>query len=258
MAYLMESTSEGTRLKAKTDLRAVEEELTLTGLRQGQTALDAGCASGAVTSAMAARVGATGRVYGLDLSHDRLLQARGSCGQARFLQGDLGHLPLASASVDYALCRLVLEYVPKPQPLVAELLRVTRAGGRVVLADVDGYGAFHHPLTEERREAVETVGKLLARAGFDAFVGRKLYGFLRAAGAERIEVHVRPYHLKVGTADETTLANWSYKLRTLEKVGHQLLGRAAYDRAASTVIDMLRDPEVLSYSTLFVVEGTRP
>jgi len=258
MPYLMESSSEGTRLRAKTDLRAVEEELRLTGLREGATALDAGCASGAVTSAMAALVGRTGRVYGLDLSHDRLLQARESCGEARFLRGDLGHLPLSSGSVDYALCRLVLEYVPKPQPLVAELLRVTRPGGRVVLADVDGYGAFHHPLTEERRAAVETVGKLLERAGFDAFVGRKLYGFLRAAGADRIAVHVRPYHLKVGSADETTLANWSYKLKTLAKLGHHTLGVEAYDRAASALIDMLRDPEVLSYSTLFVVEGMRP
>ncbi|GAC1604536.1 MAG: hypothetical protein NVS4B10_17570 [Myxococcales bacterium] len=258
MPYLMESSSEGTRLRAKTDLRAVDEELGLTGLREGAIALDAGCASGAVTSAMAARVGSAGRVYGLDLSQDRLREARQACGAARFLRGDLQHVPLASGSVDYALCRLVLEYIPKPEPLVAELLRVTRPGGRVVLADVDGYGAFHHPLSEERRAAVETVGKLLAQAGFDAFVGRKLYGFMRAAGAERIQVHLRPYHLKVGMADEAAVANWSYKLRTLEPLGHRALGREAWDRAASTLLGMLRDPDVLSYSTLFLVEGRRP
>jgi SAM-dependent methyltransferase len=258
MAYLMESPSEGTRLRAKTDLRAVEEELELTGLCAGAVALDAGCASGAVTSALSALVGPGGRVYGIDLSQDRLGQAKATCPGATFLRGDLGHLPLATASVDYALCRLVLEYIPEPQPLVSELVRVARPGGRVVLVDVDGYGAFHHPLTDERREAVQTIGTLLERTGFDAFVGRKLHGFLRAAGVERIAVHLRPYHLKVGSADSTTLSNWTYKLQTLAKLGHWALGREAYERAAGTVLEMLRDPEVLSYSTLFLVAGTRP
>lgn len=257
MAYLMESPSEGTRLKAKTDQRAVEEELRLSGLRPGAVALDAGCASGAVTSVMSSIVGSEGRVVGLDLSSARLREARAGGGRGAFVGGDLGKLPLASGTFDYVLCRLVLEYIPEPQPLVEELWRVTRPGGRVVLADVDGYGAFHHPLTEERRAALETISTLLERTGFDAFVGRKLYGFLRKTGAERIHVHLRPYHLKVGAADEATLANWTYKLQTLAKLGHRALGKDAYEAAAGAVLGMLRDPEVLSYSTLFIVEGVR-
>ena len=258
MTYLMESASEGTRLRAKTDAARVLDELISTGLAEGAVALDAGCASGAVTEVMAARVGPRGRVYGVDLSQERLAQARaqGTAG-ARFLRGDLARLPLADSCVDYALCRLVLEYVAEPKPLVAELLRVTRPGGRVVLVDVDGYGAFHYPLTEERRAAVETIAALLERAGFDAYSGRKLFHYLQSAGAREVEVQVRPYHLKAGAPDETFAANWTYKLRTLAKLGHWALGRDEYDRCAGVVLDMLHDPAVLSYSTLFLATGRR-
>ena len=258
MTYLMESSSEGTRLRQKTDSARVLEELIATGLETGAVALDAGCASGAVTDVMAARVGPRGLVYGIDLSQARLAQARAQgAANTRFLRSDLARLPLADACVDYALCRLVLEYVPEPMPLVAELLRVTRPGGRVVLVDVDGYGAFHYPLTEERRAAIETIAGLLSKAGFDAYSGRKLFHYLQKAGATDLEVQLRPYHLTAGLPDQALVANWTYKLETLARFGHRALGRDEYDRCAAALLELLQDPSVLSYSTLFLVSGRR-
>lgn len=260
MPYLMESSAEGTRLKAKTDRTLVTEELALAGLRRGMRALDAGCASGAVSLAMAETVGPEGSVLGLDLSLPRLREGRAEQshgGALSFVQGAIERLPLRAQGFDFVVCRLVLEYVKEPLPLVRELVRVTRPGGRLVLIDVDGYGAFHHPLEGARKAAVEVVQQLLLRAGFDSFVGRKLYSFLRSVGFQEIDVHVRPYHLVAGAAPEAVLANWRYKLDTLAPAARKALG-PQWDAHAAALLEHLRDPETLTYSALFIASGVRP
>lgn len=259
MAYLMESASEGTRLKAKTDRQSVDEELSLAGLRTGMRALDAGCASGAVSVAMADQVGPSGRVVGLELSRERVREAKRdgeSRSHLKFTQGSIDRLPFANGSFDFSLCRLVLEYIKNPQPFVDELVRVTKPGGRVALIDVDGYGAFHHPLEGPRKAAIDVVQKLLAGAGFDAYIGRKLFSLLRRAGLSDIDVHVRPYHLIAGAATEAQLSNWRYKLDTLGPSARKAIG-PAWDEHAAAMIDHLKDPDTLTYSSLFVVSGVR-
>ena len=54
----------------------------------------------------------------------------------RFLPGDLSALPLEDASVDAALCALALVYVADVSQAIAELARVVRPGGRIVVTDV--------------------------------------------------------------------------------------------------------------------------
>jgi SAM-dependent methyltransferase len=256
--YIMESEREGARLTAKTDLAAVREELELTGLGPGARALDAGCASGAVTREMAARVGAAGRAVGVDFSIERLrLAAERPAANLRYLRATLGALPFPDGSFDYALCRLVLEYVREPAPLVAELVRVVAPGGRLVLADVDGYGLTHYPLTGERQRAIDALSGLLARTGFDPYVGRKLPSLLRQAGVPEVRVHVRPYHVVAGAVPTSTRCNWQYKLETLAPLGRQQLGDA-YARHAACFLELLDDPTVFSYSTLILAEGLIP
>ena len=264
MTYLMESSTEGARLKAKTDRAVVAEELRLCGLRTGDRALEAGCASGAVAEVVADLVGAQGRVLGVDRSEARLLEATASArlraaaapANLDYLRGDIAQLPLRTGGLDFVLCRLVLEYTRDPLPLVRELVRVTRPGGRVVLADVDGYGSFHHGLTAERQAAIDAVQGLLKKSGFDPFAGRKLFGMMRQAGVEKVEVHLRPYHLVAGAASEGVLSNWLYKLETLAPLGRKVLG-AAWEGHAAAMMDHLRDPETLTYSVLFLAVGTR-
>ena len=53
-----------------------------------------------------------------------------------FEEGDLAALPLSDASVDAALCALVLVHLSDLRPAVAELARVVRPGGRIVISDV--------------------------------------------------------------------------------------------------------------------------
>ena len=95
--------------------------------------LDAACGTGRHSVWLAAQ---GHEVVGVDASADMLARARAKLPQARFEQGDLTALPLADASVDLALCALALVHLPELAPAFAELARVVRPGGRVVISDV--------------------------------------------------------------------------------------------------------------------------
>jgi ubiquinone/menaquinone biosynthesis C-methylase UbiE len=205
---------------------------------------------------MADFVGERGHVCGVDFSEARVrLASTDPRAHTHYVQSSLAQLPFSSGQFDYVLCRLVLEYVIDPMSVVRECVRVTNRGGRVVLADIDGYGASHYPVDDKAGEALAAIHAVLAQTGFDAYVGRKLFSFLRQAGCLTIRVHARPYHLIAGAADQVELDNWRYKLRTLAPIGYRILGRERYDRYVAEVLELLCDRDVFSYSTLIIAEG---
>ena len=104
----------------------------LAGLSPGRV-LDAGCGTGRHSVWLAAQ---GHEVTGVDASADMLAKARAKLPEARFEQGDLTALPLPDGSVDAALCALALVHLPNLAPAFAELTRVVRPGGRIVISDV--------------------------------------------------------------------------------------------------------------------------
>jgi ubiquinone/menaquinone biosynthesis C-methylase UbiE len=64
------------------------------------------------------------------------MSARAKLPQAEFREGDLEALPLASGSVDAAICTLAMVHLPEIGRAVAELARVVRTGVRVIISDV--------------------------------------------------------------------------------------------------------------------------
>jgi len=94
----------------------------------GRDILEAGCGTGLLL-AEAARVGRS--AIGLDLSRGMLAQARER--GLRVVQGSLTQIPLPDASVDVVYSMKVLAHVPPIRQAVAELARVTRPGGHLLL-----------------------------------------------------------------------------------------------------------------------------
>lgn len=97
------------------------------------TVLDAACGTGRWSQYLAAR-GHT--VVGVDRSPAMLDLARPKIPGARFEEGRLDALPLGDACVDNAVCALAMVHVADLGPGLAELARVVRPGGRVVVSDV--------------------------------------------------------------------------------------------------------------------------
>jgi SAM-dependent methyltransferase len=96
----------------------------------GLTLLDAGCGSGQLL-ALAATAGAT--VSGLDASAALLGVARGQLPDADLRTGDIGELPYDDAGFDVVTAFNAIQYAADPKAAVAELARVTRPGGRVLI-----------------------------------------------------------------------------------------------------------------------------
>jgi ubiquinone/menaquinone biosynthesis C-methylase UbiE len=96
-------------------------------------ALDAACGTGRHARHLVER---GHEVTGIDASPEMLARAREAVPGAIFEHGDLGHLPLPSASVDLAVCGLALEHVEELTPPLTELGRVVRGGGRVIVSDI--------------------------------------------------------------------------------------------------------------------------
>jgi len=96
-------------------------------------ALDAACGTGR----HARRLAELGnQVVGVDGSPEMLEKARASLPHAVFHEGDLTSLPLEPASFDLVVCSLALEHVADLDIGIAELSRVLRPGGRMVLSDL--------------------------------------------------------------------------------------------------------------------------
>jgi SAM-dependent methyltransferase len=96
--------------------------------------LDVGCGSGAVAHAIQAR-SAPRLVLAADRSFEFLTAARSRSTGAtgRFVAADARELPAAHASFDNAVSGLVLNFVPEPGRMIAEMTRAVRRHGWLAL-----------------------------------------------------------------------------------------------------------------------------
>jgi ubiquinone/menaquinone biosynthesis C-methylase UbiE len=117
-------------------------------LKPGDHALDVACGTGALTLAVAARVGREGSVVGLDANPDMLAVARRKPGRIEWLEGRAEALPLPDRRFDAVVSQFgFMFFADRPQAL-REMMRVLRPDGRLAVAVCDavgnspGYAAF--------------------------------------------------------------------------------------------------------------------
>jgi ubiquinone/menaquinone biosynthesis C-methylase UbiE len=109
-------------------------------LRPGERVLDVGVGPGLLAYDMAATVGKSGFVAGIDLSESMLAMTRQRCAEqpwSEFRLGDATKLPFEDASFDALTSTQVYEYVPDMRLALAEAHRVLRPGGRIWIIDTD-------------------------------------------------------------------------------------------------------------------------
>jgi ubiquinone/menaquinone biosynthesis C-methylase UbiE len=98
-----------------------------------EVALDAGCGTGSLAFALAPFVA---EVVGVDTNAEYLEAGRAAApGNVRLVEGDATRLPFGYAEFDLGCSHRVLHHVRRPELVVSELARVTRPGGRVLIAD---------------------------------------------------------------------------------------------------------------------------
>ena len=157
----------------------------LASLAEGETVLDLGSGAGFDCFLAARRVGANGRVIGVDMTPSMLDRAReiardAGYGNVEFRLGEIEHLPVADASVDAIISNCVINLSPNKGQVFQEAFRVLKPGGRLMVSDI--------VLERELPEAVRTSVTALVACVAGAVQKGEYLEAMRDAGFERIEV----------------------------------------------------------------------
>lgn len=166
-------------------------------LRRGIEVLEVGCGAGDDVRAMARRVGGDGRVIGIDASEQIVAEAarrsRGRELPVEFRVGDALALDLPDACVDRCKAERLLMHVDgEPATAVAEMARVLRPGGRLVVFDFDWDALV---IDGAEHELTRRIVRSYCDAVRNGRVGRALPRLLRDAGL--VDVTVAPHAVEM-------------------------------------------------------------
>jgi ubiquinone/menaquinone biosynthesis C-methylase UbiE len=159
-------------------------------------------------------------------------QGRVPRGALRFVQGDAHALPLPDASADVVTCQTVLMHLARPAEAVAEMFRVVRPGGLVMVAEPENSLNFIRLDTAAMAMSLDELTAIyrfrtaihLGRAarGSDWDIGHRLVGMLEQAGGVEVQVYTSdrvnacapPYASAIQRASIAAEAAWGALMDT--------------------------------------------
>lgn len=172
----------------------------IASLRPGEVVLDLGAGGGFDCFVAGPKVGALGRVIGVDMTPDMLSKARRNVATYRaqtaldnveFRLGEIESLPVADASVDVVISNCVLNLSPDKPRVWREIARVLKPGGRVAVSDL----ALLRPLPDSVKTDVEALIGCVA----GAVLVEETRAMARAAGLCDLSLTPKPHYIDAMT-----------------------------------------------------------
>lgn len=141
---------EGLPVEVTESFSGVGDPLSLENIAPGQTVLDLGCGAGLDSILAARRVASTGKVIGIDMTHEMLDKAKRNAvatdvNNIEFQLAEADELPVEDESVDVVITNGVINLCLDKPKVLAELHRILRPGGRLQMADI----LLHNDVTPE-------------------------------------------------------------------------------------------------------------
>lgn len=164
-------------------------------LQRGERVLDLGSGLGQFTRLIARTVGSKGQVVGIERDRHQILQAQRLAEMSEesqsveFRKGDALDLPLRGLEwgrFDVAHARFLLEHVPRPALVIAQMVRAVRPGGRVFVSDDDHDNFRPWPEPPGFHALWHAYVRSYDRLGNDPYVGRRLVSLLHDGGLTSI------------------------------------------------------------------------
>ena len=227
----------------------------------GKSVADVGCGTGLVSASFAKRVGATGKVVGIDSAPDTLAIAR-KMNDATNIKGIEWHIGdayatgLADNTYDVVYCRLLLLHLKEPVRAVAEMSRIAKPGGLVICEDLATINTQTYPIHSPIKTIQERIKNMAAKQGTDWDIGLALPSLFKSLGLTDIKISThQPGHL---TGEGKRLAEYTF----LEAVPKMIAaGVLTEDAARQTGQEMReftdRDDTVVFLPTMIQVIGKK-
>ncbi len=168
--------------------------------RPGERVVDVACGTGIVARIVAARVGPTGAVVGVDLNPGMLSVARSavstdsqSSAPLQWQEANADKLPFPDESFDIVYCQLGLQFFADRAGALREMRRVLGAEGRLALMvwrgihESPGFAA----LAESLERHISQAAAAIMRAPFGLSNADQLADLVRAAGFQDVAIQQR-------------------------------------------------------------------
>ena len=156
-------------------------------LRHDAHVLDVGCGPGDAAREVAEAIGSRGRVVGIDIDPAMVQEARrrGSANGApvEFLHGDIYRIPFTEDTFDAVRAERTFLHLEEPARALAEIVRVARPGGAIVVLDRD---IETRTIDAANRSATRRIVNFWCDSMRGGWVGRSLLRLFREAGLENL------------------------------------------------------------------------
>ncbi len=178
--------------------------------RPGSRILDVGCGSGTAELHLGLSRVAGVSLFGIDIVLERVREARAVTRKHEVRVGlaaaSAARLPFASSAFDSAFCVAVLQHLADPSDAVAELSRVTRPGGRVVVVEPDNDSQYWYSSSDAGRQAHEAATRFFRAVAevegdaADPVLGPRIPGLFLRHQIQPLTVQLFPVSVsRVGT-----------------------------------------------------------
>lgn len=193
-------------------------------LTEADGLLDIGCGPGSISLDLAEWVAS---VIGIDAASEAISRAeddreRRGIGNAKFLVGDVYNLEYADNTFDVVYAHQLLQHLSDPVAVLREARRVLKPGGIVAVRDAD-YGTMvhdpHDPLIDRWLELYHEIAR---HNGGEPDAGRRLRGWVAAAGFADITPSTSTWTYSTEAAVDRWRRLWASRLRQA-RMGRDLI-----------------------------------